>query len=327
MRMLSIVAVVLACGLWSGCGYVGEPLYPALNIPVRVSDLSAVERGNKIDAGFTVPALTTEGLTVKSIGSIDLRVGPNPASSGFQADQWAAAAKRIDVPIPDQIGPVRVEIPLQDLVGKEVIVAVRVGNAKGRMSEWSNLVVLQIKPPLATPSDLRVSGVPQGVRLQWRAPDEPRFRVYRRVDKETSPVELATVEKPEYIDATTEYGKTYDYFVQGLNEKVESDVAGPASITTKDEFPPATPAGVTASAGINTIELAWERNTEPDFKEYRVYRSTDGSEFEKIADSIQAPNYSDSKIEPGKHYRYQIVAVDQAGNPSPPSPPVEVTPP
>ena len=322
MRMLSILPVVLACAIL-GCGYVGEPLYPALNIPVRVSDLSAVERGNKIEGGFTIPALTTEGLAVKSVGSIELRVGPNPASSGFQVDQWAASAKRIDVPNPDQIGPVRVEIPLQDFVGKEIIAAVRVGNAKGRMSEWSNLVVLQIKPPLATPSNLQAIGVAQGVRLEWRAPEEPRFRIYRRAETETNPAELATVEKAEYIDTTTEYGKAYEYYVQGVDEKVESDVAGPARITTKDIFPPATPSGITASVGINTIELAWERNTEPDFKEYRVYRSTDGGEFEKIADSNQAPNYSDSRVESGKHYRYRIVAVDQAGNPSPPSEAVE----
>ena len=326
MRMPSIL-LVFVCAVLADCGYVGEPLYPALNIPARVSDLSAVERGNKIEVGFTMPALTTEGLTLKSIGSVELRAGPNPAGNGFQVDQWATSAKRIDVSIPLQIGPVRAETPLQEYVGKEIIVAVRVGNAKGRMSEWSNLVIVQVKPPLATPSDLRTIPVAQGVRLEWHAPEEPKFRIFRSTEKESNPVELATVEKPEYLDTSTEYGKTYVYYVQGVDEKVESDVAGPVSITTKDTFPPAAPSGVTASAGINTIELAWERNTEPDFKGYRVYRSTDAGEFEKIADSIEAPSYSDSRIESGKHYRYQIVAIDQAGNPSPPSQAVDVTPP
>ena len=30
----------------------GEPLYPALKIPTRVSDLTAVERGDQIDVTF-----------------------------------------------------------------------------------------------------------------------------------------------------------------------------------------------------------------------------------------------------------------------------------
>ena len=325
MRIESISAAAIACAALTGCGYVGEPLYPALNIPTRISDLSAVERGNKIDVAFTIPPLTTEGLAVKTIGSIDLRVGPKSGTNGFQAEQWAAFAKRIDLPAPEHPGLVRAEIPIQEFLGQEVIVSVRVGNAKGRVSEWSNLAVVSVQAPLATPANFRLTPVAEGVRLDWDAPNQPRFRVYRRAGQESSPAELATVEKPEYIDTTTEYGKTYAYYVQGVNGTTESEVAGPEIIQPHDTFPPATPAGVTASAGINSIELAWERNTEPDFKEYRVLRSTEAGPFEKIADSIEAPNYSDSRIESGKHYRYQIVAVDQAGNPSKPSEPVEAT--
>ena len=325
MRIESILAAASACAVLAGCGYVGEPLYPALNIPARASDLSAVERGDKIEVAFTIPPLTTEGLAVKTIGSVDLRVGPNPGTNGFQAEQWAASAKRIDVPAPDRPGVVRAEIPVRDFLGKEVIVAVRMGNAKGRMSDWSNLAVVTVQPPLATPANVRITGVPDGVRLDWEAPNEPRFRIFRRAGQESSPTELTTVETPQYLDATTEYGKTYTYYVQGLNGTAESDVAGPVSIETRDTFPPATPIGVTASAGISSIELAWERNTEPDFKGYRVYRSTEAAPYEKIADSVEAPSYSDSKIESGKRYRYQIVAVDQAGNPSKPSEAVEAT--
>ena len=43
-----------------------------------------------------------------------------------------------------------------------------------------------------------------------------------------------------------------------------------------DTFPPAVPVGLMAVAGVNSIELAWQRNTEDDFAGYQVYRSTDG---------------------------------------------------
>src|SRR6202158_1324862 len=94
--------------LLAGCGSVGEPLYPALNIPMTVIDLTAVERGDKIDINFTIPPKTTEGLLLKEIGSLELRVGPN-AGGEFRADTWSASVKRLDVPLPKQPGPVHFE--------------------------------------------------------------------------------------------------------------------------------------------------------------------------------------------------------------------------
>ena len=97
-------------------------------------------------------------------------------------------------------------------------------------------------------------------------------------------------------------------------------------LTSTGEFnvaPPAIPAGLTVSAGLGSVELAWERNTEPDFKEYRVYRSEAEGPFAQIAAGLEAPSYSDHNIESGKRYRYRVQALDQAGNASEPSDPVE----
>src|SRR5258708_4418541 len=139
--------------LLAACGSVGEPLYPALNIPMPVADLTAVERGDKLDINFTIPPKTTEGLLVKEIGSLELRIGPH-AGSEFRADAWAASAKRLDVPLPPQVGAVHFETLAQEFAGKDVVVAVRVGNARGRASQWSNIVILSIEQPLATPASL-----------------------------------------------------------------------------------------------------------------------------------------------------------------------------
>src|SRR5690242_19931510 len=99
MRVLATLFCAAGCVFVASCGSVGEPLYPALNIPSSVSDLVAVERGDQISVHFTIPPLTTEGLAVRAIGSVELRVGVNP-SGGFNVDQWASAAKRIDLPAP-----------------------------------------------------------------------------------------------------------------------------------------------------------------------------------------------------------------------------------
>jgi fibronectin type 3 domain-containing protein len=78
-----------------------------------------------------------------------------------------------------------------------------------------------------------------------------------------------------------------------------------------------------AVAGVGTIELAWERNVEDDFQGYNVYRSSEGAAFEKIAALIDAPAYSDRQIEAVRKYRYAVSAVDQTGNESRRSEPVE----
>ena len=59
MRPLLTAALLLA---FSGCGYVGPPQPPALNIPKPVDDLSVSEIGDRIVARFTPPSQTTENL-------------------------------------------------------------------------------------------------------------------------------------------------------------------------------------------------------------------------------------------------------------------------
>jgi hypothetical protein len=319
-RHLSFFAACAALTL-TGCGYIGEPLYPALNIPTRVSDLAAVERGNHIDVTFTIPPLTTEGLALKQIGSVELRAGPS--TGDFEISRWAESAKKIDVATPAQPGAVQVPVPVEGFVGKEIVVAARVVNAKGRASAWSNVVLLTVEMPLATPARLDVKASPDGVHVTWSAPGETAFRVYRVAPGETSPALLASATEAQYLDATAEFGKTYTYYVQGVHDKVESDAAGPFTITPKDDFPPAPPAGLAAAVSGDSIELSWMRNTESDFKEYRVYRSMEGGPFERVAAGLEAPGYSDRKPASGKRYRYRVTAVDQSGNESEPSSLVE----
>src|SRR4051812_22779429 len=112
---VSLLSIVCAVFL-SGCGTVGEPLYPALNIPSRITDLTAVERGDRIDIDFTIPPLTTEGLALKEIGSVELRVGPI-GDAPFNLNNWSGAAIRANVPTPLKTGPVHAESPARAFIG------------------------------------------------------------------------------------------------------------------------------------------------------------------------------------------------------------------
>ncbi len=216
------------------------------------------------------------------------------------------------------------ELPVANFIDRDVIVAVRVTNPKGRDAGWSDFKTIHVEPPLATPVDFHVAATAHGVQLTWRAAESGDFRIFRKAEQQTRPTVLATATEPNYIDISAEYGKTYQYSVQGLRGKVESNVAGPETITPVDTFPPEVPSGLTASVGLGAVELAWTRNTEADFKEYRVVRSEEGGPFVEIAAGLEAPTYSDRAVQSGKRYRYQVSALDQVGNQSAPCAPVEI---
>ena len=312
--------------MWSGCGYVGEPLPPLMNIPARVTDLAAVQRGSRVIAHFTAPTLTTEGVVLKQDVEFDLRIGPKPAGA-FQAQAWAASAKS-GGPGALENGRAEYQIPASEWTGKEVAVAVKAIGAKGRDAGWSNPVVLTIVPPLERPTDLRGETVPHGVHLTWHAAGKD-FRIFRRGPDEKAFAPAGHADQPEWTDDKIEYGKTYRYIVQAFAKtgqgEAESDLSDEAQITPADTFPPAMPAGLTAVPSTASIELAWERNTEPGITGYRVYRAPGNGPFGRLADTEQIPSYSDRKIEPGKVYRYAVSALKGNGLESKMSAPVEVT--
>jgi hypothetical protein len=290
----------------AGCGYVGDPQPPALEIPVPVSDLRAFEYGDQIVVAFTLPALTTEGLPLTKILEAQLEVG----------------GRSFAVPDPKP-GPVEQDIPVSDFAGQSVEIRVRATGPKGRQSEWSNVAALEVIPPLATPFDVRAENVARGVALRWQGAG-PKYRVFR-VTEDAEPQPLGETGKPEYVDESTVYGVPYRYLVQALvSESQQGRLSGDVAITPDDVFPPAVPAGVTGLAATESIELAWERNTENDFAGYHVYRAVETGVFERAASGLSAPSFSDARIEVGKRYRYAVSAVDLKGNESARSPEVEV---
>jgi len=314
--------VAAAVLLLAGCGYVGNPLPPALDIPQRTTDLAAAEYGSDILVQFTVPPMTTEGLVLKSVRSVDLYVGP-PVDP-WNTDAWGASAERYTVPAATP-GPITFRTPAAKWLGKEVVIAVRAIGPKGKASDWSNLRRLPVAAPLAAPADFKGENQPNGIELKWRG-SASHYRVFRATG-DVQPELLAESDQPEYRDSQIEYGTKYSYYVQATEgELQQSETAGPIAVTAEDKFAPSAPAGVTVELGTNSVELSWERNTEPRFQGYNVYRSVDGGPFEKIAAVIVSPSYTDRAVEAGKKYRYQVTSVGVNALESARSEAVEITP-
>src|SRR6185369_13390495 len=134
---------------------VGDPLPPLANVPVKVSDLAAIQRGAHIIVQFTVPTLTTESFPIPSPVKIDLRAG---TADQFNENEWAAKAKQIP-PGPIANGIARYEVPSAEWAGKEVILGVRIVGGNGKQSPWSNFVVVPVLPAPAKPANVEAVAV------------------------------------------------------------------------------------------------------------------------------------------------------------------------
>jgi hypothetical protein len=328
-------AALLLAAAWmavlAGCGYVGDPQPPTLLIPMPPQELTAMQRGAQLVVSFRYSNLTTDGVAMPEWSDAEVRIGP--ANEGeFHADAWAASAKRIKVPSLVTAAPVRLETAVAEFAGKEIVCGARAAGPKGRWSQWSNLVTVAVIAPLPKPVRAEAAATAEGVRLSWRAdgaPPEAFFRIERQGPGEDALKPLASASASPFLDRTAEFGSEYRYRLQTVwkqgGREAESEPSDTVAITPIDTFPPAVPEGLNSILGVNSIELSWERNTEPDFRGYVIYRAAGDGPFVRIGGPIESPAYSDKAIEPGRTYRYAISAVDGAGNESPRSAPLAVT--
>ncbi len=286
----TIIWPVLLCFLLSGCAYIGEPLPPALKIPMAVTDLTAQQRGDKIYVSYTPPALTTEGLVLDPPPRADIRIGvselpDSPGGNVIYAAPW---------------------------IGKEVVIGATFRGPSGRVSEWSNLVRLTVIEPVTTPTHLIAENTKSGIQLKWTGSAE-EYRILR------DEVLLDTVKETSFFDSGAAFDVDYSYEVQGVTKTAESEISAAINVLRKDIYPPSSPDGFIALAGVKTIELSWEPSIDEDVSFYRIYRN--GT---KLVDNLDGTTFSDPDVQSGHTYRYTISAVDAKMNESEKSAPVEI---
>lgn len=315
MKLGALAPVVIAAGAMfqSGCsllgpGYIGPIQPPALNIPVAVSDLRALEYGNQILVAFSISNLTTEGLPLKNLRSVDLYAGPGGPGSNDPA-AWSKTAAHYALP-GTMPGPFEYRIPAQRWVGGDLVLRVRSTGPKGKLSQWSLPFAMSVIQPIPAPTNLKVESRKDGVRLTWQGAG-PKYRVLRSTGSE-APQPIGEPSQPEFVDGSTQFGMSYQYLVLAFTDNQhQSSASQPAalSLPAENPFPPEVPTGVAATAEVNSIDLAWDINTETNFKGYNVYRSVDNEAFERVASLITAATYHDTAVQPGRMYRYQVSAV------------------
>lgn len=321
---LAACAISIASLFAVSCGYVGPVLPPSPEIPNAITDLTAVERGDKVIVTFTAPPRTTDGVIITRFSEIDLHV-----ATGEQSPD-AGKSYSVDVPPPTdrddpQPKPISYTIPAADFTNQKIAVYVRTSGKKaGHFSAWSKAAVLDVVPPLQQPV-VHAEPSASGIVLNWAASDDnAQYLIQRQSSSDKQPIDLATVNESHYVDVSALFDTEYRYTVTARHGAAESLPSETITFSAKDIYPPAIPGGLTVQAGPDAVDLAWQRNAEPDFQGYYVYRSTNNGPYEKQGDLITLPTYVDHAVEHGKTYSYRISAIDKKANESAQSNPVEV---
>ncbi|HKE22500.1 MAG TPA: hypothetical protein VKB88_08925 [Bryobacteraceae bacterium] len=323
---MRLFPLALAAGLLSGCGYVASPLPPFANVPARVSDLAAIQRGGSIVVQFTVPRLTTDGVAIKPPLELDLRIGPGPTP--WNENEWADRANPIsEAPASasgQPLGPgasAHYQVPAAEWIGKDIVVAVRTAGENGKVSGWSNLANLAVIAPPERPSNITHQMTPAGLHLTWQARGD-HFRVLRSTGSSSRYDVVATVTQPEWTDPNAQAGTPYRYLVQTFvtqsdNREAQSELSEPLALTP-EPIAPSAPTGLRAVPAPNSIELSWEGSSE--VTGYRIYRGEPGGPLEKIGETGPVPSYSDRTAPHAHNFRYAVTAVSASGKESPQSP-------
>ena len=215
---------------------------------------------------------------------------------------------------------IEVRVPLsQWSLGQETVLVVTAANPAGRYAGYSNQVpVHPLLPPGPTVWESH-SVQATGAALTWRPAERAEEYAIERASGESGAyAPLGRMAATTFLDRTVAWDQVYRYRIRALRRSkagwIEGGVSAPASIATRDTFPPTPPAGLRAVRTASTVELSWLASPENDVSGYRVYR--DGRPVGEIA---AGTTYSDAGTAAAAH-EYAVSAFDTRGNESPPGP-------
>jgi fibronectin type 3 domain-containing protein len=223
--------------------------------------------------------------------------------------------------------------------------AVRYVNAAGQRAAFSNFLLIEPAAKVAEPPTINKTGKElseSALTITW---DPPRanidgstpvnllgYNVYRTIASQPislSPLNQAPITSTQYQDRNFKFGEKYTYVVRSVSlgtegKPVESLNSNSLELSPVDIYPPSTPGQISPAPAPGRIALFWPANPDADVAGYLIYRSTDQNlakdKWTKLTPTLYTKTtFTDENVEAGKTYYYYIVAVDNAGNVSPPS--------
>ena len=347
------ILIICAPLLFTACATIGPPLPPSLDLPKPPSDLKAARKGNRVTLTWTIPTITTDRQTTRSLGPTRIcRDLVELKDCGIPIGKTAShlnPPKSTTRPEGTFVDTLSAEM-LSDNPTAFVFYAVEAPNSEGRAAGISNQARVPLARTLAPPRDFQARVTSQGVVLNWKAEVPPEnsnggahyvVRVIRRpIDGQQQTVvgEQPIAGDQTLTDSAFEWEKSYRYHAEtvaildsGNKDRgtqspiqVEGDDTPEITVFADDVFPPSVPAGLQAvfsGPGQKPfIDLVWAPVTDADLAGYNVYRHEEGASPAKInAELLKTPSYRDSDVSSGKKYFYSVSSVDLRGNESAPS--------
>ncbi len=151
------------------------------------------------------------------------------------------------------------------------------------------------------------------------------FLIYRRKPSGTFgvPLDREPQEAREFVDRYAPVGARACYVVRAtgsVDPLIESAPSNEVCLAVRDITPPSPPTGLAVVPRDGGLEVVWSPSPAPDLGGYRIYRATGEGDAEVVAE-VEATEtaWHDPSVEGGVLYRYEIAALDRAGNEGPPS--------
>jgi hypothetical protein len=348
-RRAAAAIVLLAAAAAGGCGKKGPPQPPLRILPAAPRALAVRQVGGDAVLSALLSGARTDGapLDRPTVRILRLRLAPsfNPlavaraylirkfekeaevlAALQGEALEHAAPGGRLVFRDPGALAA----------AAQRWLYSVQVQDERGRRSETVPPVLLEVLPPPAAPTDLRVETAEGELRFAWSPPagaaSGTEYNVYRIRPGDPPEVQVPLNPRPiaatAYVDRTFRYGETYACFVRTVSAQGgtarESESSATVPVTPLDVYPPAPPQGLAVAIEGGRIRLYWFPNEEADLAKYRVYRKAAGeAEFAAVGSADPAePSFVDDTAAAGVRYHYRVTAIDAAEPPneSAPSP-------
>lgn len=348
--LLVVVCVISAVG----CGKRRPPLPPVERVQQRTELLSGTQQGNEVILSWPAPQRNAPDSSVQSIRRIDVyRLAERPgAPLALTEDEFSARATLVGSVTFEQIQTAGDTLTYRDvleLAGQPTRLryAIRYVNASGQRAAFSNFLSIEPAARIAQAPTLstQVRETEDAITLTWQPPTANidnstpvnllGYNVYRtdesQSDPANQPLNATPISGTEYADKTFQFGNSYRYIVRSVSlgtggAQVESLNSNSVSVAPKDVFPPAAPERPSVAApepSSARLAIFFAANKETDIAGYDIYRSTDPNQakpWTKLNTTLLTrTTFQDDKVESGKTYYYYVVAIDKAGNVSPPS--------
>lgn len=151
------------------------------------------------------------------------------------------------------------------------------------------------------------------VSLSWTAsPGATLYNVMRAARIAGPYTVIARPASTRFTDTDALNGVTYYYEVAPVDAIGTGPATAPAAATPNaSDAPPATPTGLTASAGAGSVALKWIAAARA--ASYSIKRATGASGPFTALMSVSAPAYADTGVTAGKTYYYMVVANNAYG--------------